>query len=293
MKKRLFKLGIALALPLVLMGCGSDNSSKKSNDKLEVTVSINPIKEFAEIIGGDKINIKSIVPDNVEAHDFELKTSSIKSVSSSDLFIYNGANMEDWLDDLKKSVSDDVTYVDASSKSEIIKKDGKEDPHLWLSLKEAGNQSKVICDALVKADPDNKEYYEKNYEDFKKQLDDLYNEYKPLFDSIKLKDFITGHAAFGYLCRDFGLEQKSLTDMFNEGETTAKTYETLAKYCNENGIKTIFSENSETSKEAETLANEIKGKVERIYSLESSVKGKGYIEAMKINLEKIYKALIS
>ena len=88
-------------------------------------------------------------------------------------------------------------------------------------------------------------------------------------------------------------EKNAILMMFNEGETTAKTYETLAKYCNENGIKTIFSENSETSKEAETLANEIKGKVERIYSLESSVKGKGYIEAMKINLEKIYKALIS
>lgn len=291
MKKRLFKLGIVLALPLVLMGCGNNDSSKKSNDKLQVSVSISPIREFTEIIGGDKIDIKTIVPDNVEAHDFELKTSSIKNVSDSDLFIYNGAHMEDWLDDLKESVSGNVKYVDASSNSDIIKKDGKEDPHLWLSLKEAGNQSKVICDALVKADADNKEYYEKNYEDFKKQLDDLYNEYKASFDNVKLKDFITGHAAFGYLCRDFGLEQKSLTDMFNEGEATAKTYENLAKYCNEKGIKTIFSESSETSKEAETLANEINGKVEKIYSLESSVKGKSYIEAMKENLEKIYTSL--
>ena len=101
MKKRLFKLGIVLALPLVLMGCGNNDSSKKSNDKLQVSVSISPIREFTEIIGGDKIDIKTIVPDNVEAHDFELKTSSIKNVSDSDLFIYNGAHMEDWLDDLK------------------------------------------------------------------------------------------------------------------------------------------------------------------------------------------------
>lgn len=292
MKKQLLKLGLLLSLPVLLMGCGNNSKEKESNDKLQVTTSISPIEEFTKIIGGDKIKINSLVPDNMEAHDFELKTSNIKDVMNSDLFIYNGAHMEDWLDDLKQSVSSsDVTFVDSSVNSDIIEESGKIDPHLWLSLKEAQNQSKVICDELSKADPDNKDYYEDNYNNFKEDLEALYNEYQPKFEGLSQKNFVTGHAAFGYLCRDFGLEQKSLTDLFNEGEATAKTYESLAKFCEENNITTIFSESSETSKEAETLANEINGTVEKIYSLESPVKGKTYLDTMRENLEKIYNAL--
>lgn len=292
MKKGFLKLGLLLTLPLLLVGCGNDTKEKVDNDKVQVTVSISPLKEFVEVIGGDKVQVTSLVPDNVEAHDFEIKARDAEDVMNKACFIYNGAHMEDWLDELKETVSDSkVKFIDSSVNSEIIKEDGKEDPHLWLSLKEAQNQCKTIMEALSDADSENKEYYEENYNKYVKELDNLYNEYLPKFESLSNKYFITGHEAFGYLCRDFGLEQKSLSDLYGEGEATAKTYESLAKFCNDNKIKTIFSESSETSEEAETLANEINGKVQSIYSLESKVKGKTYIEAMRYNCEKIYNSM--
>lgn len=292
MKKKLLRLGLVLALPLLLIGCGNNTKEEVDNDKVQVSVSISPLKEFVTVIGGDKVQVESLVPDNIEAHDFELKTRDAEEIMNKDLFIYNGAHMEDWLDELEDTVSNsDVKFIDSSVNSEIIKVDGKEDPHLWLSLQEAQNQCKTIMEALANIDSENKEYYEKNYNNYISELDEVYNEYLPKFESLTNKYFITGHEAFGYLCRDFGLEQKSLSDLYGEGEATAKTYESLAEFCNENNIKTIFSESSETSEEAQTLANEIKGKIEPIYSLESPVEGKTYVEAMKENLEKIYKAM--
>ena len=60
------------------------------------------------------------------------------------------------------------------------------------------------------ADPVHKETYKKNAASYKKQLQSLYQEYQPRFEKIDHKDFVAGHAAFGYLCRDFGLHMDSI-----------------------------------------------------------------------------------
>lgn len=293
MKKFLLKASMVLLLPIMLIGCGSqENKSIEENGKVEVTVSISPIKEFTELIGGDKIDVTSLVPDNAEPHDIDLKPRDFEKLTKSKLFIYNGLGMEDWLDEVKEQISEDkIKYVDTSENGNAIKTDGKIDPHQWLSLKEAINQCNNIKLALSEIDPNNKDYYEKNYEKVKNDFEELYNEYLPKFQSLEHKNFVTSHEAFGYLCRDFGLKQQALNDLFGEGELTAKKIEDLVKYCDDNGVNTIFSEEEDSQKEAQTLANEINGEVKPLYTLETKVEGKSYLEVMKINLEEIYESM--
>lgn len=293
MKKFLLKASMVLLLPIMLIGCGSqENKSIEENGKVEVTVSISPIKEFTELIGGDKIDVTSLVPDNAEPHDIDLKPRDFEKLTKSKLFIYNGLGMEDWLDEVKEQISEDkIKYVDTSENGNAIKTDGKIDPHQWLSLKEAINQCNNIKIALSEVDPNNKDYYEENYEKVKNDFEELYNEYLPKFQSLEHKNFVTSHEAFGYLCRDFGLKQQALNDLFGEGELTAKKIEDLVKYCDDNGVNTIFSEEEDSQKEAQTLANEINGEVKPLYTLETKVEGKIYLEVMKINLEEIYESM--
>ena len=292
MKKLISIMAVIIIIPLMLVGCASASKDKNNSGKLLISVSISPLKEFTEVIGGDKVEVKSLVPDNVEAHDFELKTRDAEELMNKSLFIYNGAGMEEWIGDLKDSVGDsNIKFIDSSVNSNLMKVGNNIDPHLWLSLKEAQNQCKTIMDALIEADSDNKDYYIENYEKYKAELQKLYDEYQPKFASVNNKNFVTGHEAFGYLCRDFGLEEKSLQDVFGEGEPTAKTYQTLADFCNKNNIKTIFSESTEPSKEAETLANEINGEIVEIHAMESKLPDKTYLEGMKDNLYRIYNAL--
>lgn len=293
MKKFLLKASMVLLLPIMLIGCGSqENKSIEENGKVEVTVSISPIKEFTELIGGDKIDVTSLVPDNAEPHDIDLKPRDFEKLTKSKLFIYNGLGMEDWLEEVKEQISEDkIKYVDTSENGNAIKTDGKIDPHQWLSLKEAINQCNNIKIALSEVDPNNKDYYEENYEKVKNDFEELYNEYLPKFQSLEHKNFVTSHEAFGYLCRDFGLKQQALNDLFGEGELTAKKMEDLVKYCDDNGVNTIFSEEEDSQKEAQTLANEINGEVKPLYTLETKVEGKSYLEVMKINLEEIYESM--
>ena len=293
-KKFLLKASIILMLPIMLIGCGtqSDKNINNGEEKVNVTVSISPIKEFTELIGGDKVKVTSLIADNVEPHDVDLKPRDFEKLTKSELFIYNGLGMEDWLEQVKEQISEDkIKYVDTSENGNPIKTDGKTDPHQWLSLKEAINQCNNIKNALEEVDPKNKTYYEENYEKVKTDFEELYNEYLPKFQSLEHKNFVTSHEAFGYLCRDFGLEQQALNDLFGEGELTAKKIEDLVKYCNDNGVTTIFSEEEDSQKEANTLAKEINGEVKPLYTLETKVEGKSYLEVMKINLEEIYDSM--
>ena len=294
MKKFLLKASIILMLPIMLVGCGTQSDKNINNEekKVNVTVSISPVKEFTELIGGDKVKVTSLIADNVEPHDVDLKPRDFEKLTKSELFIYNGLGMEDWREQVKEQISEDkIKYVDTSENGNPIKTDGKTDPHQWLSLKEAINQCNNIKNALEEVDPENKNYYEENYEKAKTDFEELYNKYLPKFQSLEHKNFVTSHEAFGYLCRDFGLEQQALNDLFGEGELTAKKIEDLVKYCNDNGVTTIFSEEEDSQKEANTLAKEINGEVKPLYTLETKVEGKSYLEVMKINLEEIYDSM--
>ena len=294
MKKIIGIIG-TLLIAIGLIGCsgnGKEETKKSSDGKLMVTVSIYPLEQFTKMIGGDKVDIKTLVGPGQEPHDFELKPTQLKDLTNSTLFICNGLGMETWLNDVKGQIDNSkTTTIDASKGVKVIKDGDKTDPHVWLSLKEATVQADNIKNALIEKDPSNKQYYEKNYEKLKKEFSDLNNEYKPKFEKLKNKDFVTGHAAFGYLCREFGLTQKSISDLFADGEPTPKKLEELAAYCKKNKIKTVFSESLASPKASETLAREAGAKVEKIYTLESLEDNKTYLEGMKYDLDVIYKCL--
>ena len=296
MKKKIISGALAVITSIMLIGCGTNSDTKTTNDegnkKVNIMVSVYPLKEFADKIAGDKAEVSCMVPDNMEPHDYEPKTKDFEALIKSDAFIYNGLGLETWVDQVKSVIGDkELRIVDSSEGVEVRKEGDVIDPHSWLSLKEAEQQAENIKDTLVEIDEDNKAYYEENYDAFVGELESLYNEYKEKFDNLSTKDFVTGHAAFGYLCRDFGLQQKSVENLFAEGEPTPKQLEQLVTFCKENNIKTVFSESLASPKVSETLAKEVGAEVVPILTLESNEDDKSYVEAMRYNLEEIYKCL--
>ncbi|MBE6053271.1 MAG: ABC transporter substrate-binding protein [Clostridium sartagoforme] len=329
MKKKIISLGLILGVLVSFSGCGSKDLEDNKGERLRVGVTINPLKDFAEAIGGDKVEVFSIIPDGSDAHSFDPKPKDLSDLMNTDVFIYNGLGMEEWIDSVLGTIEGkDVKVVEASQGINAINisdedddnhsdedhdheehadeehadeeheedhdhdhAHGGKDPHTWLSLNDAIIEAENIKNSFVEIDAENKDYYEENFKNLKEQFTDLYDEYVNKFKDLNNKDFVTGHAAFGYLCRDFGLTQKSIADVFGEGELTAKNLEALINYSKENGVKVIFSESSASEKEAETLAKEVGAKVVKVYSLETKEDNKSYIEGMKYNLETIYNSL--
>jgi len=295
MKKKIISGVLAILTGVILIGCNAKTETITKNitdDKLNIIVSIYPLKEFTEKIAGDKVTVTCLVPENMEPHDYEPKTKDFETLIKSKVFIYNGLGMESWVDQVNETIKEKgVTILDSSTGVEVRKEENAVDPHIWLSVKNAQIQSENIKNTLVKLDEKNKDYYEENYKKFKDELENVYSEYKPKFDALNKKNFVTGHAAFGYLCRDFGLTQKSVENLFAEGEPTPKQLEDLVKFCKENNIKTIFSESLASPKVSQTLAKEVGAEVVPILTLESKEDDKDYIKSIKYNLDEIYRCL--
>ena len=300
MSKRIPILLLSLAMLLSFAACSGSKAGGGGTGKLKVSVTFNALSEFAEAVGGDRVEVSTIIPDGTEPHDFEPKAQDLVGLSEAQVFVYNGLGLEAWAEDAVKAAGNkSLIAVDASKGVEPIEntgaaektEHGQYDPHIWLSLKCTETEIAGIRDAFIQADPTNKYYYEKNCADYTAKLESLYTEYAEKFSAAAKKSFVTGHAAFGYLCRDFGLTQMSVEDVFAEGEPSAKQLTELVEYCREADVTTVFAEKLASPEVSQTLASEVGARVETIYTIESAEDNMSYLERMESNLSEIYSSM--
>ncbi|MEG2290567.1 MAG: zinc ABC transporter substrate-binding protein [Clostridium sp.] len=299
MKK--FKItAVLIVMTMILTACSekSKSESMDNSDTINVVTSFYGMKALAEEIGGDKVNIDNIIPEGSEPHDFDIKAKDMKAIEESDIFIYNGAGMEEWVTDVEAAIGNNkLITVEASKGVELINADGTDnnnlgkDPHTWLGLTSAKVEAENIKNALQEKDTQNKDYYEKNYEEFAGKIDEIISEYVPKFQDLQDKEFITGHATFGYLCRDLGLTQSSIEGVFAEGEPSPKELEKLILHCKNYNIKVIFVEELISQNLSNTLAKEVGATTKQIYTLHSSEDKKSFSDTLRYNVETIYSAM--
>lgn len=292
------KIAAALLCGALLVGTASCAAPKKdtgADGKINVVVTFDAMKEFTKAVGGDRVHVSTVIPDGTEPHDFEPKPRDLTGIGKAAVFVYNGLDMESWAEKAVEAAKNPkLVQVEASRGATPIGGEpagSQPDPHLWLSLKGAELEARNIRDGLIQADPAGASVYRSNCDAFTAQLESLYTEYQAKFQTAPHKDFVTGHAAFGYLCRDFGLQQNSVEDVFADGEPSAKQLQTLISYCKQNQVHTIFAEDMVSPAVSQTLAGSVGAKVVKIYTMESSESGKSYLARMKSNLDAIDKSL--
>ncbi len=290
---------------MVLAGCSSSSvAPKKSGEenKLSIYTSFYTMFDFSKKIGGDKINVTNLVPAGTEPHDWEPTPSNMANIEKADLLIYNGAGMETWIDKVLKSIKNkklivietarDLKLLDNTDKEEDL----KYDPHVWLNPLLAKKQMEAIKNALVAADPSNKNYYEKNYTDNIKKLDDLDNEFKATVTNFKKKDIVVAHQAFAYLCDAYGLKQVAIEGLTADSEPVPAKMAEIVEFAKQNNVKYIFFEELVSPKVAKAIAKEVGAETAVLNPLEGLEEddlkaGKEYISVMRDNLEALKKAL--
>ena len=331
MKKNLFNILAFAAVIVLTLGSlnhvyAAETEKTSSDKKLNVMASFYPMYDFAVKVGGDKVEVTNMVPAGTEPHDWEPAATDIKNLEDADVFIYNGAGMEHWTEDVLDSLENkDLTVVEASKgltllegKEEEEDEDASEDssseentdkedsddsnsgitydPHVWLNPLNAKTEMENIKNALVEADPDNKDYYEKNYETYAEKFDQLDQEYKDGLSDTKSKDLITSHEAFGYLCQAYGLNQVGIEGLSPDSEPDASRMDEIIKFAKENNVKTIFFEELVSPKVSETIADEIGAKTAVLNPLEGLTDeeisaGEDYFSVMESNLKTLEEAL--
>lgn len=314
------KILIILVMTVFLLtGCGSsdkkeDAKTATTDGKLNISTSTYPMYYIAEEIGRENINLDILVPIGVDPHDYELSLKEIKDLEKTDLFLYNGAGLENW----GEKIADDLTkkgkvVIDASTKVELLdSKDdhdydseeqheeeshGSKDPHIWLDPINMEKIAKALTEQLQNLDEKNRELYQKNYEDFAKKITTLDNDYKEQLKNKKQNTILVSHKAFSYLANRYGLEQIAVTGISPHAEPSPKSISKLIDITREKNIEYIFFEVLSSPKSVQTIANEADLKVLTLNPLGGITKeqfdsGVDYIDIMEENLVSLKKALV-
>lgn len=170
------------------------------------------------------------------------------------------------------------------------------DPHVWLSPKLAVQEVRNIEAAFAEADPKNAARYTSNADAYVAKLEALDAEFKSGLSETKRTDFITQHAAFGYLARDYGLTQIPIAGLSPDQEPSAREMADVVEFAKQHDVKTIFFETLVSSKVAETIATEIGAQTDVLNPLEGltseeTAAGEDYLSVMRKNLDALKKAL--
>jgi len=170
------------------------------------------------------------------------------------------------------------------------------DPHVWLSPALAIQQVRNIEQGLAEADPEHKDAYKANADAYISKLEALDQEFKEGLKDSKRKDFITQHAAFGYLAKEYGLTQVPIAGLSPDQEPSASQMAKIIEFAKENNVKTIFFETLVASNVAETIAAEIGATTAVLNPIEGLTeedisKQLDYIAIMRQNLQALQAAL--
>jgi zinc transport system substrate-binding protein len=304
--------------------------SLQDKKKIEVITTLFPTYDFAKQIGKDKVNVTLLLPPGVESHTFEPKPADIIRISKADVFIYTGKYMEPWVEDVLKGISNkNLLVVDASKDVELMSEEdhneeaeheegehhereddkhaehhkeerkhshhhGGKDPHIWLDLGNAQIMVQTIADAFADKDPDNKDFYLKNANEYNTKLIHLDRHFKDTFLSCRHKTLIYGgHFAFGYFAKRYGLEYISPYEGFSpNAEPTPKAIVELIKKLKASGTNYVYYEELLDPKIARTIASETGAKLELLHgahnvSKDGLSRGVTFLEIMEDNLKKL------
>ncbi len=257
-------------LPIIclLLALSSCRNAEKS-DKPTITVTIEPLRYFTEIIAGDKFNVVSIVPEGNSPETYDPTPQQMVNLSKSIAYLRIGyiGFEQSWMERLQENFPK-LQFYDTSSGVNLIHQQcshshGKGtveehvhgvEPHIWNSTENAKIIANNIYNALEELDSKNTEYYRSNLDSLTKIIEKTDETIKSIITNAD-KTFLIYHPALTYFARDYGLEQISIEE--GGKEPSPAHLQSLIKLCKEKNAKVIFVQQEFDMRNAETIAKEL------------------------------------
>lgn len=240
------------------LGWGATAASAKT---LDVVVSFTILADVVKNVGGDHINVKSLVPANGDPHAFEPTPDDVKALQAANLAFVSGDGLEGWFQRLAKAAGykNKPVVVSNGIKVQKMEEDGKTvtDPHVWNSAANVVVWVANIEKALAAADPDDAASFKQNAARYTKELQDLNAYAHTKIDAVPKgkRKVLTSHDSFGYFGREYGVDFLSPIGMSTETEASAASVAKLIDQIKKERVKVYFIENSNDPRLVKQIAD--------------------------------------
>jgi ABC-type Zn uptake system ZnuABC Zn-binding protein ZnuA len=312
-----------LAALLILAACGGSASGSSTpaagstGAKLNVVATHSILGDLVRNVGGDLVEVRTLVGPGGDAHTFEASPSDGVALVEAALIFENGLAFEPWLDDLYVASGSGARRVVVTQGIELIPAEGAAraesgdehaaedehgefDPHVWHDVANTMKMVEAIRDALAAADATNAASYTANADTYLAELKDLDGFVAARSGSLpaERRKLVTSHDTFAYFARRYGYEVvgTALGSATTESaDPSAGEIAALVEQIKVAGVPVIFAENIQNAGVTEQIAEE--AGVELGPSLYTDALGQPgsdgdtYMKMVRYNVESIVTAL--
>ncbi len=251
-------------------------------DKITIAVSLQPYATLVKMVGGDRVNVVTLLPPGADPHNYEPKPAIIKAFSLAEIYFTDGSGLDKaWMPRFL-GANKKVNVIDISKNIEWMKSEheahghhGEEelDPHIWTSPTRVRFLAYNMYDALKKIDPDHVRYYNFRFKDVRESILAIERKLNEAVINMPVanRSFIVFHPSYGYLAKDFKLKQYAIE--VNGKEPKPKDLANLIKIGRKNGVKTVFVQPQFSKRAAATIAKDLGAVVVETDPLDADVLG--------------------
>lgn len=308
---KIIKLVLVSLFIFLLCSC-SESSDNMENENLKIVTTLFPQYDFAESIGGDKVQVIKLLPWGAESHSYDMSISDMTRISDADIFLYTGKNMESWAESILEStdnknmlivdLSENITLLETNYEHNHTETDSSHyhdyDSHIWTSPQNALIMVEDILSAFCEKDAENAQYYIANAQKLKNEISALSEKLETLSESYDGRTlYFGGRFAFLYMFRHYGFNYKSpYLGCGEHSEPGIKTVTEIISQMKADGAKYIFFEEMSDGKIAKSIASETGAELLLLHSChnlsaDDAQKGKTYVSVMEKNIENLEKAM--
>lgn len=285
------KLICTFLMLIFLCGC-------TPTQEYEVVASTLPVYSFTQrLCEGTNISVGRLITENVSClHDYTLKVNQMQMLEQAEAVILNGAGLEEFLED---ALHDAKNQIDASTGLQLTEDAHEEhhshsghihteDPHIWLSPKNAAVMATNISEGLCSLYPAYANTIEGNLETLLSDLEALQEYGEKALKELKCRELITFHDGFSYLAEGFDLEIIMTIEEESGSEASAKQLTSLITLVQQHELSAIFTEANGSVSAAQIVSAETGIPV---YELDMGMSGGNYFDTMYRNIDTLREAL--
>ena len=274
------------ALALIAAGCGAASGAK---GRTTVVAAFYPLAYAAEQVGGAKVEVRNLTPPGAEPHDIELTPGDVGRLQQADVVLYLSHGFQPAVEQAVASARGKRVDVLAGLglRRGVGDETGKSDPHVWLDPVLYARIVRRI--GAVLGEP-------ARAAALARRVLALDGEYRRGLAHCARRDFVTSHAAFGYLAARYGLHQIPITGIDPESEPSPQRLRRLIALVRRDHVTTVFFERLVSPRLAETVARDAGAKVAVLDPIEGLTPaeqsdGDTYLTLMRRNLQELRSAL--
>jgi len=299
---------IAASFLTAIFAAAPSGAQEQPENKLRVIASFSILGDLVKNVGGDRVEVGTLVGPNGNAHVYAPSPSNAKRVANAKLVFVNGLGFEGWLERLVKASGTKAPVIVATKGIKPRERAGEHgrdhdhgqaDPHAWQSVANAKIYVANIRDALIAADPAGKAAYEANAVTYLAKLDALEREVREVIAKIPAdrRKVITSHDAFGYFEAAYGIAFIAPQGVSTEAEASARDVAAIIAQIKKQKIAAVFLENVTDPRLVEQIARETGAKIGGTLYSDALTDDKGdattYVDLIRHNLRQLATALMS